>query len=361
MKRLCAVFVFLFVFIFNSYASNLSVAVVAPFGGNLSAFAEEFYNGLNLSLPSFVDLVKIDSDGDFLDKLEKINPVAIVGPFSKSNVDKLIGEYCNKPVLIVLPLAKSDDNCSNVVYYGYDPILASRQLAEYLCNINSGSIGLFYSFDRIDTKEKDAFLDALSNCDKSVSVLSAIPSLYETMESFLKNLFGVVKLKKISGLTKGKVFEHSLDVDTLVIFASQSTFVHIVSLLDYYDIHPCRILSVSLQLRKDLFELSLTARKSLRFITPYYMCQTDGYAKKFLDEYRKTFFEEPTFMSAVGNDIGMLLKKYYFNNKNLFDAKDLKLLLGHLLFFDDTGKAVIEYKMIGYKELNRCKQQISDR
>ncbi|WP_022670926.1 hypothetical protein [Hippea alviniae] len=361
MKKLCAVFVFLFVFILNSYASNLSVVVVAPFGGSLSSFSEELYNGLSLSLPSFVNLVKIDSNSDFLSELKKINPVAIVGPFSKSNVDKLLGKYCNKPVLVILPLAKDDDNCSNVAYYGYNPTLASKQLAEYVCNIDSGSIGVLYSFDKVDTVDKDAFVDTLLKCGKSVFVSSGIPSLYEVMDSFLRELFGIVKVKKISGLTKGKVFEHSLNVDTLVVFAPQKMFVHLVSLLDYYDVHPLRILSVNLQSKKSLFDLSIAVRKSLRFITPYYMCQSNSLAEKFLNDYRETFFKDPTFISAVGYDIGKLLKDYYFNNKSITDAKDINLLIGHLLFFDDTAKAVIEYRMVGYRELNRCRQEILDR
>ncbi len=356
MKKIAIILVFLFLSL-NVYGIN--VLFVAP-SGNYAIISQQMINGLELSLPDGVNLIHIDSKENYRAYLENYKPEIVIGPFFDNNVKRLEDGVCNKNLYVFLPFSKNTDNCSNVFFLGYDPVRAAQEAANAICNTEAQSIAVFYSFNKLNMAEKDEFLKALSVCGKTALMISGIPTFFNLMDQFVKESFGVRRLKRFSGLTQGKIFTYDLRLDALVIFAPSSVFAHLLSVLDYYDIYPKSVFSIDLTADNSILSISRNMLKHVNIITPFYMCGSGTLYVNFLKEYRERYYENPTRFSALGFDIGLAVS-HVLKTGSIAGFNDKQLLEGHLLFFNDRNIAVIDYKKIGYKEITRCRRQILSR
>ncbi len=357
MKR--SVLVILFVF-FALRVEAANVMIIAPFDTAFSKYAEEIYNGLNLSLGNIVNIVKVNSSDNIEDAINKYKPEIIIGPFLNDNVKRALKYLCNKRVYVFFPFSKDTDNCSNVFFFGYDPMQAVKEVANDICNSNAQNIAVFYSYSKLNLSEKDAFLKDLSVCGKYASVVNGIPTFFNLMDQFVEETFDVEKIKRFSGLTEGKVFTYSLKPDATVVFAPSDVFAHFLDVLDYYDINPGVVYTTDSVVDQNILSLSRRMMEFLKIVVPYYMCSNKFIARSFLKGYRQTYYEDPDQFAALGYDIGKvalwILKKGSIEGFN-----DRDLLEGHFLFFDDRRRALIDYYTLGYKEIRRCRQQILNR
>ncbi len=355
MKR--PVLVLFFLFILYHLSFGVSILFITPKNPSLSVYAQQMLNGLKLSLMEGINIIEIDSSQPYIDAIASYKPEIIVGPFLNTNVKRLVNIACNKQLYVLLPFSKDTDNCSNVFFLGYDPMQATKELANEICNGPYYHIGVFYSYNRLNTTEKEEFLKDIAVCGKTTSLVFGIPSFFNVMDQFIKDVFGVRKVKKFSGLTEGSVFSYSLHLDTLVIFAPTDIFSHLLDLIDYYDINPGTIYTQDLHPDQNILSMRLRILKRVKIVTPYYMCGKSLLFSNFLSNYRTNFFEDPTQISALGFDLGTLIN-WILTKGSIVGFEDKDLLEGHFLFFDDRNDGVFEYKILSYKELKRCKQQI---
>ncbi len=356
MKKVVIVLVFLFA---GLNAFGINVLFIAP-SGNYAIISQQMINGLELSLPHGVNVIQINSKDNYMSYLEKYEPEVVIGPFFDTNVARLEDEVCNKNLYVFLPFSKNTDNCSNVFFLGYDPVRAAQEVANAVCNTEAESIAVFYSFNKLNMAEKDEFLKGLSVCGKSALLVSGIPTFFNLMDQFVKETFGVRKLKRFSGLTQGRIFTYDLRLDALVIFAPTNVFAHLLSVLDYYDIYPDGVFSIDLTADEHILGIGRNMLKHVNIITPFYMCGKGTLCEDFLKEYRERYYENPTRFSALGFDIGLAVS-HVLKTGSIAGFNDKQLLEGHLLFFNDRNIAVIDYKKIGYREITRCRRQILNR
>ncbi len=356
MKKIAIALIFLF---FSLNAFGINVLFIAP-SGNYAIISQQMINGFELSLPQGVNVIQVNSENSYKIYLENYKPEIVIGPFFDANVVRLEKEVCNKNLYVFLPFSKDTDNCSNVFFLGYDPIRAAQEAANSVCNTEAQSIAVFYSFNKLNMAEKDEFLKGLSVCGKSALLVSGIPTFFNLMDQFVKETFGVRRLKRFSGLTQGRIFTYNLRLDTLVVFAPSDVFAHLLSVLDYYDIYPESIFSIDLTTDEHILAINRSMLKHVNIITPFYMCGVGSLSENFLKQYRERYYENPTRFSALGFDLGLLVS-HILKTGSLAGFNDKKLLEGHLLFFNDRNIAVMEYKKIGYKEIVRCRRQILNR
>jgi len=357
MKR--SILVIFFVFLALK-ANAANVMLIAPFDTAFSKYAEEIYNGLSLSLGDVVNIVKVNSTGNVKKAIEMHKPEIIIGPFFNDNINRVLKYICNRQVYVFLPFSKDTDNCSNVFFLGYDPMQAVEEVAGDICNSNAQNIAVFYSYSKLNMSEKDAFLNDLSVCGKYASVVSGIPTFFNLMDQFVKETFGVEKIRKFSGLTEGKVFTYSLKPDATVVFAPSDVFAHFLDVLDYYDIDPGTVYTTDSLVDQNILSLSKRMLGFLRIVVPYYMCSDRPLALNFLRSYRQTYYEDPDQFAALGYDLGKVTL-WILKNGSIKGFYDRNLLEGHFLFFDDKRRAVIDYYTLGYREIRRCRQQILSR
>ena len=350
MRKLIAIIILLFAI--NSYGAD--ILYIAPFGGSFNGYAEQLLDGLKLSLNSQLTIETANSNDNLTKVLESKKSYVVVGPFFEQAAKVVIDQLCNKNILVILPFYKPKKVCGNVVFYGYDPLAAARQLSEKICSINSGRIAVFYSFGKLYKKERDIFLSSLSYCNKEAEYVEAIPSFINLIDSFVKDFFGVEEVKKVAGITKGRVFRYTNHIDTLIIFAPQKVVVQILNLLDYYDIYPEDVLSVDEEVDSDLLKLRRSAIRHFGFVTPYYLCDNNN----FVENYRQTYFSDPTFASALGYDIGKFIN-FYLSGGKIDNYTDRNMLIGRLLFFDDRNWSVMTYKFVNYRQVRRCLKELS--
>ncbi len=357
MKRSVLIILFA-LFAFRVEAAN--VMIIAPFDTAFSKYAEEIYNGLNLSLGNIVNIIKVNSSDSIEDAINKYKPEIIIGPFLNDNVKRALRYLCNRQVYVFFPFSKDTDNCYNVFFFGYDPMQAVKEVANDICNSNAQSIAVFYSYSRLNLSEKDAFLNDLSVCGKYASVVNGIPTFFNLMDQFVKETFDVEKIKRFSGLTEGKVFTYSLKPDATVIFAPSDVFTHFIDVLDYYDINPGVVYTTDSVVDQNILSLSRRMMEFLKIVVPYYMCSNKPIAQSFLKDYRQTYYEDPDQFAALGYDIGKVAL-WILKRGSIEGFNDRDLLEGHFLFFDDRRRALINYYTLGYKEIRKCRQQILNR
>ncbi len=357
MKRIIIVILFVF-FSLKAYGSN--ILFIAPLEGSLSNYADDVYNGINLFLKGSVNLAEVDSGENIRAALSKYKPEIVVGPFLNNNVRKVVKMMCNKPVYVILPFSKDTDNCSNVFFFGYDPIQAVKEIANSICESSISNIAVFYSYNRLNMVEKNEFLKDLGICGKYASVISGVPTFFNLMDQFVKDTFSVEKIKGFSGLTEGKIFNYNLHLDALVIFAPSDVFSHLLDVIDYYDINPGVVYGTDSVVNENIIGLSERILKHVKMVVPYYMCSNLKISKDFLRSYRHSYYKNPTQFSALGYDIGDIIS-WILSKGSIKGFDDKYLTEGHLLFFDDKRRAVFNYDIIGYKEIEKCRNQILSR
>ncbi|AEA33203.1 hypothetical protein [Hippea maritima] len=358
MKRYLLIIVFIF-FSFGCFAAD--IVVVAPFSGGFSNYAIDMLNGFKLALPAGISLSKVDEfSKDFLSEVESCNPRIIIGPFMTENVDNLTEAFCNKPVVVILPFARPRKSCFNVFYYGFNPITAVHQLSQKICQSPDSSIVVFYSMDKLSRKERDVFLDEVKKCGALNVVDHPLPSFVNLYGNLIKDVFDIVKVGKISGLTEKKIFKQQFFPDKIIVFASAPSVVNLLSMLDYYDVKSGGVFVLTTKMSKDFASLNLSAVENVKIIIPYFICNKARLNVNFVDQYRKTYGDDPSQFSALGFDIGNLLLET-FAGKNLKDIKDEQLVLGRLMFFDDSNRAVLDYPILNAKEVRLCTKQILSR
>ncbi len=354
MKKVIIVILFI---LFSTKAYSSNVLFIAPLEGSLSNYAEDIYNGINLFLKDSVNLVEIDSNGSIGLALDKYKPEIIIGPFLNKNVHKVVKIACNKPIYVFLPFSKDTDSCSNVFFFGYDPIQAAKEVANSVCRSSANNIAVFYSYSKLNMAEKDEFLKDLEVCGKYANVISGVPTFFNLMDQFVKDTFGVEKIKGFSGLTEGKIFNYNLRLDALVIFAPSDVFSHLLDVIDYYDINPGVVYGTDSVINENIIGLSRKILKHVKIVVPYYMCSNIEISKDFLKNYRLNYYKDPTQFSALGYDIGNIIS-WILTNGSIKGFTDKYLTEGRLLFFDDKRRAVFNYDIVGYKEIEKCMNQI---
>ena len=354
---------FLFVWVFNSFAA-LRVGYLSPSSSAFETFSSSFLNGLYLGLSKDETVVIQDSSqgvNKALENLYLMGADVVVGPFEAASVKTAQTKICSSGIVTILPFAKADYSCPNLFSYTYNPISAALELAKFLSSDNLGKTLVLYAYDNLDIAKKDAFLEGLQTDNTQIEVKGFQKS--NSYDKYVKSLFGVWKIKHRSSLTNQPVYKHTLKIDTIVIFAPQSDFVNIANLLDYYGILVKAIYSTDIMINDNLLSLSKIILKRLRFITPYYLCSEDGANTDFVKQYDIEYQKDPNFMSALGYDIGRLLRgadRVSVQSK-LKETADFDGLIGTLLFFDDNGNGFINYKLLNYEDIKKCKAVILNR
>ncbi len=357
MKKIIVIILFL---LFSLKANGSTVLFIAPLEGSLSNYAEDVYNGMNLFLKGSVNLVEVDSNSNVDVVLKKYKPEIIIGPFLNKNVSKIVKKVCNEPLDMFLPFSKDTDNCSNVFFFGYDPLQAAKEIANNICDTDMNNIAVFYSYNKLNMAEKDRFLKDLERCGKYASVISGVPTFFNLMDQFVKNTFDVEKARGFSGLTEGKIFNYSLHLDALVVFTPSGVFSHLLDVIDYYDINPGTVYTSDSVVNQSIIGLSRRILRHVKMVVPYYMCSDLKMSKNFLKSYRLSYYKDPTQFSALGYDIGSLIS-WILSKGSIKGFDDRYLTEGHLLFFDDKRRSVFNYDIIGYKEIEKCRSQILNR
>ncbi len=342
--------------------AGLRIGYLAPSDPFFKPFSDSFLNGLYLGLSENETVVIQNSNNDPKKAFENLlmdDVDVVIGPFEASSVNSMREEICNSSTVTILPFSTAGYTCPYLFTYNYDPIKASSELARILSNMSNSKTLLLYEYDPLDSKKKDAFVKFFNGIDLSTIGFQK-QRLYDKL---IKSIFGVRKIRKATGLTEKPVFAHSLKADNIVIFAPEDDFISIVNLIDYYGINPGHIFSTDITVNKSLLGLSTFILKKLYFITPYYECSPDPVNVNFVKQYSDSYQKLPDFMAALGYDIGRLLKgaDRISLPQRIRETEDFDGLIGKLLFFDDTGRAFINYKFIGYKEFAKCRDQILNR
>ncbi len=351
---------FLFIWAYSSFA-GLRVGYLSPSSPAFETFSSSFLNGLYLGLSKDETVViQNTSQGvnKALENLYLMGADVVIGPFEAASVKTAQNEICSSGVVTILPFAKADYSCPNLFSYTYNPISAALELAKLLSSDNLGKTLVLYAYDNLDIAKKDAFLEGLGSENAQIEVKGFQKS--NSYDKYIKSLFGVWKIRHKSSLTNQPVYKHSLNIETIVIFAPQRDFVDIANLLDYYGILVKAIYSTDIVINNNLLSLSKTILKRLQFITPYYLCSEDGANANFVKQYDTEYQQDPNFMSALGYDIGRLLNgddRVSVQSK-LKETADFDGLIGTLLFFDDNGNGFINYKLLNYKDIKKCKAVI---
>ncbi len=359
--RLLFAFLFFFLLVLNAYSAGLKIGYLAPSSKLFKHFSDDFLNGLYLGLPSD-DTVVVQNAADnatkALEQLYYMNVDVVIGPFESRNVNSAQNEICSSGIPTILPFAVPRYSCSNVFVYNFDPIAAAKELAKLVSDYGYRDLVVLYENDPLDMSASNAFLQTISDKNVVVEPFDRAP-LYDEM---IKRLFGVRKIRRSSGLVEGKVYEHSLKADNVVIFAPQDDFVSIVNLLDYYSIEPQRIWGDGVLITRDLLSLNNAILQKVNIITPYWMCLPDPINVKFVEQYRENYNTDPNFMAALGYDIGRLIGRGTRGSTlDLSRVTDFDGLIGRLMFFDASGLGFINYRLVNYAGLERCRGQILSR
>ncbi len=363
--RKLSIFLFLMLVLsINSpHADNLIIGYLSP-SGELSNYSESFLNGLSLSLPQNASITIQEANNNIQHSLENLylsGADIIIGPFTAQNINKIENSLCSGNVVTILPFARAQYQCDNIFTYNYDPIEASKQLANYVCKDNSSSTLVLYSYDNINMMKENAFTAKLKECNMNFE--SKGFQQKKDYSELIKSVFGVKKIKDYSIFSDEIVFLHSAYFDNVVIFAPENDFLSIVNLMDYYDIDPDSILSSDITVNRQFLPIRNSMLKKLHIITPYFQCQKSAENTTFVLNYKREYQTAPNFMAALGYDIGRIvngsdrvsLKSW------LYSVSDFEGLIGHLFFFDDRGKAVINYVMLNYKDIMQCKKKMLNR
>ncbi len=344
--------------------AGLRVGYLSPSNPVFEDFSNSFLNGLYLGLSKDETVVvQNDSQGinKALENLYLMGSDVVIGPFEASLVKSAQEEICNSEIVTILPFAKANYSCPNLFSYTYNPISAARELAKSLSGYPLGKTLILYEYDNLDIAKKDAFLGSFEVQTIRFEVKGFLKA--NSYDEYIKSLFGVWKIKHRKSLTDKPVYKHALNVDSIIIFAPERDFVNIVNLLDYYSLNIKHIFSTDVITNNDLLSLNETILKKMEFITPYYLCSEDEVNAAFVKQYDTEYQKDPNFMSALGYDIGRLLSdadRVSIQSK-LKQTADFDGLIGKLLFFDDNGNGFINYKILTYKDMEKCKAVILNR
>ncbi len=367
MKR---AFLIIFVFVFSlnlNIANALRIGCLVPSQGIFASFGESFINGLSLALSQNNQITLQDSSKNVEDALENLylsGSDVIVGPFMADNVNKIERKLCSGGIVAVLPFARSQYECSNIFTYNYDPLKAAKQLADRVCEnvYDNNSVTLvLYSYDNLNMRKKDIFLESFKNCKGSVYTEGFQKK--KNYNELIKSVFKVEKIKDESIFSTEEVFIHSFYADNVVIFAPQRDFLNIVNLMDYYDISPANIFATDITVDKQFLPISRNMIKKMHLITPYYLCKKSKQNKEFVSRYKSEYQVFPDFMAALGFDLGRLLNDAdrISLEAKLRSTMDFDGLIGRLLFFDDEGEGIFNYNILNYREIMKCKKLIMNR
>lgn len=362
MKKIFFLLFFFLICSSNVYADGLRVGYLSPTNPVFSAFSNSFLNGLYLGL-SENETVSIQSASEGVDNalenLYMLGADVIIGPFEIGDVKKAQKKICSSGIVTILPFAQPEYTCNNLFVYNYNPIKAAIQLAKFFSANLSGKTLILYAYDDLDIAKKDAFLGGLSNSD-NIEVYVKGFEKSKSYDDFIKAVFGVTKIKQKSSLTAERVFKQAFNVNNIVIFAPQTDFINISNLLDYYGINVKHILSVGITVNNNLLSLSDYILRKMEFITPYYLCSDDSANVRFMEQYENQYQKDPDFMAALGYDIGRLLDKAdrVSLESRLKQTADFDGAIGRLMFFDDKGAGLINYKLLNYEDIIKCKKTI---
>ncbi len=360
-KKTFIVLVFLILWHTSTSFAGLMVGYLSPANPAFASFTNSFLNGLYLGL-SKDETVVIQNTSEgvnrALENLYLAGADVVVGPFESQSVQAAENTICNSGIVTIFPFAKPDYSCANTFSYTYNPIAAASELSKLLSNMNLGKTLVLYADDNLDIAKKDAFLSGLQSSNANLYIKSFQKA--SSYVAYIKSLFGVVKIRHNSSLVQGRVYRHRLNIDTVVIFAPQRDFINIANLLDYYDVGVKSVFSTGIIPNNNLLSLSTHILKKITAVTPYDLCSTDKLNTTFVQNYDLEYQKDPDFMAALGYDIGRLLSNA---DRVSLEAKikqttDFNGLIGQLLFFDDNGSAFINYKILTYKDIKRCKTVI---
>lgn len=357
--------VLLFLFIaFNACAGGLKIGYLSASNPEFSYFNESFLNGLYLGLSKDETVVVQSSSQGTQRALESLylsGVDVVIGPFLPNEIKRVKDNICNSGIVDILPFASFEYMCSGVFAYSYDPVKAAVQLAKTVSHMNLGKILVLYMYTDLSIAKKNAFLANYTSCSNQIYVKGFLKS--KSYVGYIKSLFGVEKTEQKGSLTEKKAYKHSLNVDTVVIFAPQDDFISIANLLDYYGIDIKKLLSTDITVDNRLLSLNSSILSKMLFIAPYYLCSDTHENIVFVKRYESEHQKDPDLPAALGFDIGRLLKnadRISLLNR-IKQTADFNGLIGRLLFFDDDGYGLINYRLIGYKEIKKCRRVILDR
>ncbi len=361
MKKSITFTIFLIFFYTNICLAGLHIGYLAPSSTSFEIFSNSFLNGLYLGLSKNETVVIQNTSQGVNEALENLYLTGvdvIIGPFEVTNVKMGQHKICNSSIVTILPFAKPNYYCNNVFVYNYNPISAAWELAKILTSYPLGKTLILYSEDNLDITKKNAFLEGLQSQNAQLYIKALHKNT--SYENFIRSLFGICKIRHRSSLTNQPVYKHSFNVNSIIIFAPEKDFINITNLLDYYNINMHSIFSTDIIINNNLLSLNKSILKKMEFITPYYLCSNDPTNMKFVKQYDLEYQKDPNFMAALGYDIGRLL-----NNTDrvslltkLKQTADFDGLIGRLLFFDDSGNGFINYKILTYKDIERCRKII---
>ena len=359
------ILVLLFLFIaFNAYADGLRIGYLSASNPEFSHFNESFLNGLYLGLSSEETVVVQNSSKGVRRALENLylsGVDAVIGPFVPDEINRVEDDICNSGIVDILPFASPEHMCRGIFVYNYNPIKAAVQLAKTASHMDLGKMLVLYMYTDLSIAEKNAFLANYTSRSNLIYVKGFLKSKF--YGGYIKSLFGIEKIKQKSSLTEKRVYKHSLNVDSVVIFAPQDDFISIANLLDYYSIDIKKLLSAGIVVNNGLLSLNSSILSKMLFITPYYLCSDNRENVMFVKQYESEYQRDPNLPAALGFDIGRLLKngdRISLLNR-IKQTADFNGLIGRLLFFDDDGYGVINYRLVDYEEIKKCRKIILSR
>ncbi len=365
MKKTCfLIFIFLSFALFSK--ADVNIGYLAPINSNFSYFSESFLRGMITAMGKNDNIIIKDSNKQANKKLEELylsGVDVVVGPFKKKTIADIKDKICNSSIVEIFPFSQPDYLCDNTFSYNYSPLKAAYQVAKNICDMSSGRTLVLYSDNDINRKQKDIFLKGLSPCLVNLVDIKSFQSNAGSYNKYFRQIFGIRKLIKRKSLTSEKVFDYSLKVDTAVIFSSQKDFIKIANLFNYYGIKVKNIVGSDIVINKNLFSLDRGILKKMKFITPYYLCSDKLENKLFVEKYKNRYGSYPNMMSALGYDIGVLLRdgdRVSLENK-IKSTYDFNGVVGRLLFFDDTGNGVFNYRFLNYEDIEKCRKIILSR
>jgi ABC-type branched-subunit amino acid transport system substrate-binding protein len=361
MKKLVILLIILILLYHTALANSLKIGYLAPSTGDFSKLSSSFLNGLSLSIPETTSITVQDSNNDIEQSLESLylsGVDVVIGPFLAKNVNKTEKILCKSGIVTILPFARPQYNCQNVFTYNYDPTKATRQLANSICSDNATSVLILFSYDNLNIIKKNAFMNNFKDCNKHYTVEGFQKK--SSYDSLIKSIFGVKKIKEESIFSSEDVFIHSNYVDDVVIFAPQDDALSIINLMNYYDVTPYKIFTSDIAINRQLLSISKDVLTNINIITPYYPCSKNKINREFVKKYQEEYKENPDFMAALGFDIGRIIKDSdrISLEARLRNMSDFNGLIGRMLFFDDQGKALIDYKELNYGDIKRCKKYL---
>ncbi len=357
-----------------------AIGVLLPLKGKLSKFGSRTLQGIELALDIFSDresrtplkLVVEDSGDEPESAVQALNRlalkhhvVAVIGPMLSKGVDAVTQRAQELGIpLLSLSRRASVLKQEYVFHSGATQQMQAHAVARHaIQTLGLKKLAILYPNDKLGSESSQAFWDAVESLGGEIV---GFESYYTTDTDFrlpidkLSGLFytdarqneldQLAKDRDVSHITKRtRKTEQYFALKPVVNY--QAVFIpdeakklgQIMPTFSYRDVEGIKFLGSSEWNSSEFLSRSQSYGENTFFVDAFFSDTASGPAKKFLEDYRATFDQEPSALEAIAYDAASLLKFVFSSNPSGMTRSELR---DRLIKIEDfagaTGK--ISYK-----------------